>query len=73
MSYGVPHAQREVVTLTRGPAQDTLPLAVDAQYPLTADELHVLQQQYDQEYDRGHLSVQTKFNLAWWGIASHPL
>jgi fission 1 protein len=42
-----------------------LPLAVDAAMSLSPEELGVLQEQYIAEEDKGFVSTQTKFNLAW--------
>ncbi|GAA5885697.1 hypothetical protein JCM3774_003041 [Rhodotorula dairenensis] len=50
---------------------DVLPAAVDAQSPLTADELDVLRQQYVDEAQKGWVSVQTKFNYAWGSVKSN--
>lgn len=44
----------------------SLPLAVDAAMSLSPEELGVLQEQYLIEEDKGFVSTQTKFNLAWW-------
>lgn len=44
----------------------SLPLAVDAAMSLSPEELGVLQEQYLIEQDKGFVSTQTKFNLAWW-------
>lgn len=44
----------------------SLPLAVDAAMSLSPEELAVLQEQYLIEQDKGFVSTQTKFNLAWW-------
>ncbi|GAA5945502.1 hypothetical protein JCM3775_004179 [Rhodotorula graminis] len=49
---------------------DVLPAAVDAQSPLTANELAVLRQQYLDESAKGWVSVQTKFNFAWGSVKS---
>jgi fission 1 protein len=43
----------------------SLPLAVDAAMSLSPEELGVLQEQYVLEQDKGFVSTQTKFNLAW--------
>ena len=43
----------------------SLPYAVDATASLSPEELGVLQEQYVQEQDKGYISTQTKFNLAW--------
>lgn len=43
----------------------SLPLAVDAAMSLSSEELGVLQEQYLIEQDKGFVSTQTKFNLAW--------
>ncbi|KAJ2801050.1 mitochondrial membrane protein [Coemansia helicoidea] len=45
-----------------------LPYAADAEQSLTADELLVLQRQYERELPRAR--VQTKFNYAWGLIKS---
>jgi fission 1 protein len=45
---------------------DILPYAADVGEALPEAELNVLRQQYDDESTKGHLSVQTRFNLAWW-------
>ena len=50
---------------------ESLPAAVDAQSPLTADELQVLRSQYEDESAKGWVSVQTKFNLAWGCVKSN--
>lgn len=42
-----------------------LPLAIDAAMTLSSDELGVLQEQYIAEQDKGFVSTQTKFNMAW--------
>ncbi|GAA5891864.1 hypothetical protein JCM8208_002916 [Rhodotorula glutinis] len=49
---------------------DVLPAAVDAQSPLTPNELAVLRQQYLDEAQKGWVSVQTKFNFAWGSVKS---
>ncbi|GAA5846803.1 hypothetical protein JCM9279_004446 [Rhodotorula babjevae] len=49
---------------------DVLPAAVDAQSPLTPNELAVLRQQYLDESAKGWVSVQTKFNFAWGSVKS---
>ncbi|KAK4046381.1 mitochondrial membrane protein [Microbotryomycetes sp. JL201] len=49
---------------------DVLPAAVDAQSPLTAEELGVLRTQYEAERAKGWVSVQTKFNYAWGSVKS---
>ena len=41
------------------------PYAIDANMSLAPEELQVLQDQYIQEQDKGFISTQTKFNLAW--------
>lgn len=41
------------------------PYAIDANMSLAPEELAVLQDQYIQEQDKGYISTQTKFNLAW--------
>ena len=46
-------------------ASASLPLAVDAAMSLSPEELGVLQEQYIIEQDKGFVSTQTKFNLAW--------
>lgn len=55
-------------------ASTNLPYAVDASMSLSKDELSVLQDQYLTEQDKGFISTQTKFNLAWsvtvYGVAS---
>lgn len=43
----------------------TLPYVVDAQTPLSAAELQVLQDQFELEAASGHITTQTKFNYAW--------
>jgi hypothetical protein len=43
----------------------SLPYAIDATMSLSAQELSVLQDQYEEEQDKGFVSTQTKFNLAW--------
>ena len=43
---------------------------MDAQSPLTAEELDVLRQQYADESTKGWVSVQTKFNYAWGSVKS---
>ncbi|SCZ91331.1 BZ3500_MvSof-1268-A1-R1_Chr1-2g01339 [Microbotryum saponariae] len=50
---------------------DVLPAAVDAQSPLTADELDVLRSQYETESQKGWVSVQTRFNYAWGSVKSN--
>ena len=63
----------------KGPASNQgeeadLPYAIDAEHSLSPDELGVLQDQYILEQDKGYISIQTKFNLAWWvGPYSLPL
>lgn len=42
-----------------------LPYAVDVQMSLSPAELQVLQNQFIEEQDKGYVSTQTKFNLAW--------
>jgi fission 1 protein len=46
-------------------SSSSLPYAADAKEPLPSAELGVLRRQYEQEQEKGHLSVQTSFNLAW--------
>ena len=43
----------------------SLPYAIDATTSLSPEELGVLQEQYVTEQDKGYVSTQTKFNLAW--------
>lgn len=50
---------------------ESLPAAVDAQSPLTAEELQVLRSQFEDESAKGWVSVQTKFNLAWGCVKSN--
>jgi fission 1 protein len=45
------------------------PYAIDASMSLAPEELQVLQDQYVQEQDKGFISTQTKFNLAWCVVA----
>ncbi|KAJ1922702.1 mitochondrial membrane protein [Tieghemiomyces parasiticus] len=47
----------------------TLPLAVDAETPLSAPELDVLRRQYEREAPQA--TVQTKFNYAWGLVKSN--
>lgn len=49
-----------------GSSSSQLPYAVDATMSLSPEELGVLQEQYMAEQDKGYVSTQTKFNLAWW-------
>ena len=42
-----------------------LPFAVDVNTPLNFNELQVLRSQFDKEFQSGHITVQTKFNLSW--------
>lgn len=44
---------------------DNLPYPADLQVPLSRDEIGVLQDAFDKETQAGHLSLQTRFNLAW--------
>lgn len=57
------------MTQRRGHKDDSssssLPYAVDAQMSLAPEELDVLREQYVSEQDKGYVSTQTKFNLAW--------
>ncbi|KAL7006044.1 mitochondrial membrane protein [Cystobasidiomycetes sp. EMM_F5] len=48
-----------------GSSSSQLPYAVDATMSLSPEELGVLQEQYMAEQDKGYVSTQTKFNLAW--------
>jgi hypothetical protein len=32
---------------------------------LTQDDIDVLQQQYNSEQEKGYLTIQARFNLAW--------
>lgn len=43
----------------------SLPYAADVEQSLSPSELSVLEGQYEQEARSGHISTQTKFNLAW--------
>lgn len=43
----------------------SLPYAADAEVSLDPSELSVLEKQYDKEAQSGHITTQTKFNLAW--------
>lgn len=43
----------------------SLPYAADAELSLTPAELSVLEGQYQREAQAGHISTQSKFNLAW--------
>jgi len=46
-------------------SRGSLPYAIDASMSLSNDELGVLRDQYISEQDKGFISTQTKFNLAW--------
>jgi len=48
-----------------------LPYAADAEISLSFDELDVLRLQYQNEHEKGHVTVQTKFNYAW-GLVKSP-
>ncbi|EJU03557.1 mitochondrial fission 1 protein, partial [Dacryopinax primogenitus] len=48
-----------------------LPYAADAEISLSWDELDVLRQQYNNELEKSHVTVQTKFNYAW-GLVKSP-
>jgi len=48
-----------------------VPYAADAEISLTYDELEVLKRQYEKELESPHVSIQTKFNLAW-GLVKSP-
>ncbi|RKP37754.1 mitochondria fission 1 protein [Dimargaris cristalligena] len=50
-------------------APSTLPLAVDAETPLSRPELDVLRRQFDRESP--NVTVQTKFNYAWGLVKSN--
>lgn len=50
---------------TQDDPTNALPYAIDATMSLSPEELGVLQDQYISEQDKGYISVQTKFNLAW--------
>lgn len=48
-----------------------IPYAVDAETPISYDELQVLELQYVKEQASGHITTQTKFNYAW-GLVKSP-